>query len=572
MFSFVKGIFRIKNIFTFSFLLLFSAFFTFSQRSDSAFAADITFDADSSINADKAPQAPEESRSQDNSPLISEEGNLYSDEEPLSVGESLEEKGENSGSEESSFELDEEMTKVVIPEKKHPLPPDEEKVKKASERDSDGSETKSIRESILYGTASEISSTIDKIVENEDERFVEELYDLFYRSNTSQIKIKVLEYFAKRKDPCLEDYAVEIIDDPYDSSNAIVEKCLNYVAEVSSKSANPALLNLLEKDDEKYFTMALTAIGKTGGKKEAKYLAQFLKRDDLEVPQRQALMRTLGQMNAEETWEDLVVIAQDEDENSFVRMYAAEAIGNMKKKESIPVLIDLFEKSDPNMRQYCIKGLKNYPDDEKAKNALIQGIRDDHYKVRIEAIKAVKELKLNEADEYLIYRSKNDSENAVKKECYPAISELTSDKAKEFMLSQITDKKVPDATKKMVCESVLAKGLYGEDQIIELAKETLKDDKRKDLRYALGKLFIKYARPGYAELCVLYIQSKDSTTQGQGLELYKNARYEMARAAVNTLANDTKAKSQMRDKAKKLLGIEDDDSFDPKKEDSGDEK
>ena len=464
----------------------------------------------------------------------------------------------------SDFTLDEEMTTVVIPEKKKPLPADKEKIAEMEKRDSDGKETKEIRESILYGTPSEITSTIDKIVENEDERFLDELYDLFYRSNTAQIKVKILEYFAKRKDPCLEDYAVEVLDDPYDSTNAIVEKCFNYVAEVGSKSANPALLNLLEKDDEKYFTGALTAIGKTGGKKEAKYLAEFLKRDDLEVPQRQALMRTLGQMNAEETWDDLVVIAQDEDENSFVRMYAAEAIGNMKKKESIPVLIDLFEKSDPNMRQYCIKGLKNYPDNEKAKNALIQGIRDDHYKVRLEAIKAVKELKLEEADEYLIYRSKNDSENTVKKECYPAIAELSTSKAKEFLVSQITDKKVPDATKKMVCEAVLAKGLYGEEEIIELAKETLKDDKRKDLRYALGKLFIKYARPGYAELCVLYVQSKDSTTQSQGLELYKNAKYEMARPVIKAYSEDTKVKQQMRDKAKKILGIE--DSPEPEKD------
>ena len=420
MFSFVNGLFRIKKIFTFLSLFLFSAFFLFSQGNTSF------SDQESEDIEDQASLISEGNESSSSG----EEESSGARDEVSSVSG-----GETASFDEDSFELDEEMTKVIIPEKKRPLSPDQEKLNKASERDSDGSETKSIRESILYGTASEISSTIDKIVENEDERFVEELYDLFYRSNTSQIKIKVLEYFAKRKDPCLEDYAVEIIDDPYDSSNAIVEECLNYVSEVGSKSANPALLNLLDKDDEKYFTMALSAIGKTGGKKEAKYLAQFLKRDDLEVPQRQALMRTLGQMNAEETWEDLVVIAQDEDENAFVRMYAAEAIGNMKKEESIPVLIDLFEKSDPNMRQYCIKGLKNYPDDEKAKNALIQGIRDDHYKVRIEAIKAVKELKLNEADEYLIYRSKNDSENAVKKECYPAISELTSDKAKEFMIS-----------------------------------------------------------------------------------------------------------------------------------------
>lgn len=488
--------------------------------------------------------------------------NSSDESETISESEADNDNEADDESEEYDFET------VVIPEKKKPIAADSEKLEDARKRDQDGEEEKSIRETILYGTGSEIASSVDKIIENDDPRFLNELYDLFYRTNTQSIKVKLLEYFTKRKDPCLEDYAVEVLDDPYDYSNAIVEKCFNYVSEVQCKNANPALMKLIDQDDEKYFTGALTAIGKTGGKKEAKYLSQYLKRDDLEVPQRQALMRTLGQMNAEETWEDLVEICQDEEENSFVRMYAAEAIGNMKKEESIPVLIDLYEKSDPNMRQYCIKGLKNFPEDKKAKNAIIQGIRDDHYKVRLESIKAVKELKYEEAAEYLIYRSKNDSENTVKKECYPALAELSGNTAKEFLVSQITEKKVPDATKKMVCESVLAKGLYGEDEIIELAKETLKDDKRKDLRYALGKLFIKYARPGYAELCVLYLQSKDTTTISQGLELYKNAKYEMARPSVKAIAEDTKSKTALRDKAKKLLGIQDEEEEDKDKSSS----
>ena len=50
-------------------------------------------------------------------------------------------------------------------------------------------------------------------------------------------------------------------------------------------------------------------------------------------------MKVLGKLQALSTWEKLCEICQDEEENSFVRMYAAEAIGNMKLPDSIPILV-----------------------------------------------------------------------------------------------------------------------------------------------------------------------------------------------------------------------------------------
>ena len=446
---------------------------------------------------------------------------------------------------------------VEIPGAKRPVPADAEKLLEAEKRDPDGADKKSYTESIRFGTAGEISGTIDKILDSDDPRFIDELYDVFLATSNGEIKMKILEYFSKLKDPCLEDYAVEILDDPYDTKDSMVEKCFLYVSEVKSSAAAPALVKLLETGEERYFSGALSALGKTGGKKEAEYLSRYLEKDDLTVPQRQALMRTLGEMNAVETFDSIVKIAQDEDENGFVRMYACEAIGNMKKAEAVPVLTGLFQKGDPNMRQYCIKGLSNFPDEKKATNLIIQAIRDDHYKVRIEAIKASKELSLTDALEYLIYRSKNDSENAVKKECYPAIAKMNTPQGNEFLVSQLKEKKVPDATKKMICEALFENGEAGESEIMELSKESLKDDRRKDLRASLGKLFIKHARSSYAEIDILYLQSKDAVTVSQGLELYRKARYEEALPFVQAIAKDGKSKDSNRNTAKKILGIKD---------------
>lgn len=466
---------------------------------------------------------------------------------------------ENMPLSENAQDVDALSMDIVIPEKKRPSSPDAKKVEAAQRKDEDGTEFEKNQNTIRFGTASEIGGIIDKITESEDVRYYDDFYDLFQITKSNEIKGKILDYFAKQEDGCLNDFAVEILSDPYDVPVTLVEKCFAYVSATGCKEAGPAIVRILETGEEKYFNAALSALGKTGGAKEAKYLAQYLERDDLTVPQRQALMRTLGAMGAEETWEDMRRIALDEDENSFVRMYAAEAMGKMKNDDSVPVLIKLFEEGDPNMRQYCIKGLAYYPDSKEARATVIQAIRDDHYKVRLEAISAVKKLNMTEAVPYLTYRAKNDPENAVKKECYPALAELNTKEANAFLIKQITEKSVSDSAKYQAAEALMKNGTAGEDEIIALAKETLKDDRRKSLRQNLGKLFIKYARPGYAELCVLYLQSDDALTQSQGLELFKNARYASARPSVQSVADNKKSSAANKKRARSLLGLSDED-------------
>lgn len=461
------------------------------------------------------------------------------------------------------FEYSEE---VVIPEPKKPLIADFQKIEEAQKKDPDNKDFEEKKLVIKYGTPSEISSAVDEILENEDPRFNTELYDLFHDSGSNEIREKIIEYFTKQKDSCLEDFAVTLLDDPYDFPNSLVEKTMNYVSEVECHAAAPALVKLLENGDEKYFNGALLALGKTGGPKEAVYLAEFIKNDDLSVPQKQSLMRTLGKINATETFSQLVEIAKNEDENSFVRMYAAEAIGNMKKEEAIPVLIKMYEDGDPNMRQYCIKGLTNFPNSEEAKKTIMQAIRDSHYKVRIEAIKSVQTMNLKDSIDFLTYRAKKDSEAAVKKECFPVIAQLNVREGNDFLIEQLVDKKTSDSVKLQVAEALLKNGTIGEDEIVSLAKEVVNDDRRKNLRTSLGKLITKYSRPAFSDVCVLYLQSKDAQTASLGIDMYKNSRYEIARAPLLKIAEDKKGNSSNRKRARDLLGLDEQESETQKNE------
>ena len=448
-----------------------------------------------------------------------------------------------------------------VPPAKRPKAIDKEKAAAAAEKDETPQDEENNRNTIRYGLPSEISTLLDTLLKNDDPRFTEEIYDVFQVTKSSTIKEKILKYFTKAEDPCLEDYAVDLLNDPYDETNAVVKATFQYISAVKTTAAIPAVITLIESENENYFTDAIAALGDIGGPEEAMFLVEYLERDDLSDAQRQTLMRNCGKMHAVETWDKLVDILDNDDENTFVRMYAAESLGLMEVEKSVPVLVRHFDATDPNLRQYVVKGLSHFPNVIEAKATIIQAIRDEHWRVRQEAIRTVKENDTKDAVPYLIYRAKNDAEKLIKEESYTSLAALNTEEGNDFLIAQLQDKKVADGTKKKIVEVLLKEDHVGEKEIIDLAKTVATDDKRKDLRYAIAKEMVKNYKSSYDEVAALYLQSKDATTISLGLDMYKQKKSSSLEAYVNTIANEKKSSSN-KTRAQKLLGIEEEEETD----------
>ena len=447
-----------------------------------------------------------------------------------------------------------ENKKAVVPPAKRPMAPDKEKVLAAEQKDNGKDTVKETQDTLKFGIETDITALIEKLTLNDDPRFSDDIYDLFESTKSVEIRKQVLAYFTKMKDPCIEDYAVTILNDPHDETDSLVSAIFKYVSAVQCKAAVPAVITLLDNDEAAYFDDALSTLGEIGSEDDAVKIASYMDREDLSVPQRQTLVKVLGKIKAEKTLDKLTELAKDSDENMFVRAYAAESIGTIGKPESLPVLEKLFEETDPNLRQYVIKGIKHY-DKKDAGPFIIQGIRDSYYKVRLEAIQAADELDLSDAMPYLIYRAKNDPEGVVKDACYPVIAKQNTAEGNEFLVSVVTDKKAGDTTKSKVSAALMQYDYAGKNEIMELAKSCLSDDLHKSLRYALGKQFAKYNRPEYAEICRLYLASKDALAVGTGLDIYANGKYAAAKDAVQAVADNAKA-GVNQSKAKRILGLE----------------
>lgn len=552
-----KFSFLCRKIVILPFVFAVCAGFAFAQyNGTSQSALSENFSAGNSADNSEKPMENEQN-------ILKESAEITESSEISDSGEKKEisEKSENPGESEESEKVEEAESKKrvsVVPKPKRPKKPDSEKVKQAELKDTDKDSAEDKRDALKYGIESDIITLLKKLSDNDDPRFVDEIYDLFQTSKSPRFKTAILDYFAKLEDPCLEDYAVTVLNDPYDEPLDLVSSVFSYAAKVKCHEAVPAVMNLLENDNEKYFNSALDAIGDIGGEEEAEEMAGYLDREDLTSAQRQSLMRVLGKLKAVKTWDKLKEIVENEDENIFVRAYAAQAIGAMQKIESVEILKNLFEDSDPTLRTYALKGL-SYFDKEQVQDIFLEGLRDSYYKVRLEAIEAVEKLEIKDAVSAVIYRAKTDPESAVKKACYPVLAKFNTKETDEFLFGIIKNKKSGDNTRALVVEALMKHKKAVPSEIVELAEQTAKDDLSKSLRYAIGKQFVKYAnleygRAEFAGVCKLYLESKDVSTQGMGLDLYAAGRYGSCDSIVHEIAESSRP-SVNKTKARRILKL-----------------
>lgn len=413
------------------------------------------------------------------------------------------------------------------------------------------SELQKRKDTLTFGLESEITSLLDTLIKEEDATMSDDIYKVFQTSRNVNVKNKVITYYTTNKDNRLTDFAIQVLSDPYDEEKSTINLLIKYCGALKISAAAPYLTDMLENEQEDYFDAALSALGECGGPDEAVFLADFLDNDILSTARKQNLMKALGAIHAVETWDKLVEIIEDEDQNTYVRMYAAEAIGVMEKPESIPVLMRLFQDTDSNLRTYAVKGL-SYFNTSEVEQFMIEALRDNYYKVRQEAAKSAGKWLFKECMPSLIYRAKNDSESTVKYECYTSLGMLGEAEAYEFLVGIIQDEKKGDAARSKASEVLLKYGKTDEIQaVIEVAQKCLEDDKKKTLRYNIGKELAKYENDSFYTICKGYLESSDTSTQGIGIDIFNKNMFHDLLPQIQQIADNQK--SGLRTKAKLAL-------------------
>lgn len=407
-----------------------------------------------------------------------------------------------------------------------------------------------------YGLDTEIISLLDTLEEEKNTEYNDEIKQVFDSSRNIEIKNRILDFFGSVSSDLVKDFAISVIDDPYDYRQSTIDAAYSYVKSLKIQEAAPLLRKLLDTENQEYQKKSISLLGEIGGPDDAAYLADYLSRP-IDEGTRQEIVIALGKLQAVDTWQTLSDIVADEDENTFTRMYAAEAIGKMNKSESVPVLAEAFLSENPNLRQYAVKGLSYYNTPE-AVNVILQGFRDSYYKVRIESAEAVKKQKIEEGIPFLIYRASNDPETVVKTSAFRCLTVFSGNtEVSDFFKESFLNEKNSDTIRIEAARGIIESDFSGSFSVVETwILENLGNSRFIKLIYEFTKLFSKKESTALEPLCKAYAGSKDVILQNFAMEMYTVNKFASVQPQIEVFAKNDQNPS-LQKKAKKALGIED---------------
>lgn len=410
---------------------------------------------------------------------------------------------------------------------------------------------------INYGIEGDITTLVDTLGNEESKEFTEELTSLFASSRSVAVKESILRLFTKQSVDSLKSWTETLLEDPWDERSSTVNLALSYASALKFRETAASVRKILENDNTVFRSAAISALGKIGSAEDAQFLSDLLDSeiagdDKQRLIVRQEIMRALGELQVEETWDRLYEIAENEDENGVIRATAAEALARIGKERAYPVLSKLFESSDPALREAAISGASKL-EDRDSSSLILDGIRDSYYKVRIRSLKAVKERNITEASDLALFRARNDPEESVRLEAYDTLGAIGNQEALDWLVGMIRDEKKNDRYRAKAA-AVLNdhRPAAAAPAIIETAKKTLADDKKTWLRYELGKTVTKSKDSRYSELILLYLSSKDTLTRSIGLDMYAGIGDLGSKSRVEEIAADTK-QGALQKRAKDML-------------------
>ncbi len=419
------------------------------------------------------------------------------------------------------------------------------------------SEEEKRKDILRFGLEGEILGLMAQLEKENLREYDSQLSDLFEKTKSPAIRESILSFFAKNKNESLKDYALAVLAEPFDYKLSTVQAVMIYSGELKFQEASPLIRKILSGEGTEYRDRAIQTLGRIGNSEDAQYLVEYLDGDisgdeKQQLIIRQNIMTALGEMKAVAIWDKFVEIAQDSDENVMIRASAATAIGRMEKIEAVPVLAALFEETDPVLRTAAVTGLANF-DSPDAVAVILESFKDSYYKVRNEAIVAAERLELEAAVPYILYRAKTDPVETVKFRAFEAIGKFNSAEGNAWLASLVNEEKAADKIR-VKAASVLLENSFGFifADVEKIMLATLADDKKKPLRYELGKAVALIDDDRSVKVASAFLSHKDTLTRSIGIDMFEKNRYPGVVAAVQAIAADEKLGALQR-RAKKIL-------------------
>ncbi len=338
-----------------------------------------------------------------------------------------------------------------------------------SEKESD---IRELRENtILYGIQSQVYELIVQLKEEENDRYNKLLTDLYRKTGNDSLRTGILDMFTSQREDALAVYAHEQIQEYEDLSPQLVLALIAYLTEFQDPNITETFFTLIEARDLETASRAIQAIGKSEQEENGSRLLELTENEDFREQLQPAVIHALGQLKYTEAVTYLSQIAEDEDQSNSLRWRACEALGKIGGEQGLSTIRKLINAEDSYLRAYAVGALRGFESGDTY-DILVDALRDDFWRVRVQALEALGERGDSRALGVLAYKVHHDPDvRNVRLAALKAIGSIGTKKGYDILRDLYTDQKVSlilrSEAVKILVEKSLSASMKSIEEVIE---------------------------------------------------------------------------------------------------------
>ncbi len=347
------------------------------------------------------------------------------------------------------------------------------------------------KETLLYGIDSQVLELIGKLKSEENERYEGELLRIFEETKNASIKETIVDFFHTMESEKLAERARTLLVEQWEElSIQLNRKLIRYLKEYQDEDLSALFFEMRESPRNQIAEEAVRALGASNKEEYAKKLRKIYDESRDDRAMKSAALEALGELQSEESIPLLEKIVLDEDENKGLRWKACIALGNIGGEEALDILFEVMEEDEPRLRQYAVQALGKYSEKKEISETLMQALRDNNWRVRVQAAESLGEMGVAAAVDILSYKAEHDPDvHNVRRAAVRALGKIGKNGAHAFLEELYEKKNVPMEIRGTAVEMLIEHNLSGSlGTIKKLMQDEWDEENSKLLDYTCKQL------------------------------------------------------------------------------------
>lgn len=369
---------------------------------------------------------------------------------------------------------------------------------------------------INYGIDSQLIELLTTLKSEKSVEFKNELVQVFDRTTANKLKIAIFDFFSFFELSLLEDRAFKIIANRDNLDDKLVNAAIEYHASIKSILALNEYKDILENEEKKYYQPLIKALAASTSSKNSESFSELLvnlyEKDGTDIAVKESIIKVIGSMKANTAYDLLTKILMSEESGKAAKMYACTSLAELGDKRAVPVLIQVAQGSDPNIRAKSIEALGFFNTSE-ALSAVREGLRDAHVLVRSAAASSSGKNKDEDALPYLEYKALWDPEKSVRENSIKALGQIGNNGAFEFLTDFIEDNKQSLQYRAIAMASLISNGREADIQKALIVYKTSATEKDKSNYNSFSRQIIAIDNLAALPFVEFMLSDKDFSTR-----------------------------------------------------------